>query len=701
MKKWLLMFGFAAAFLTGKAQYNGDDDDKQSAIDQIIELVSENLESENLDFTTLLEDLNYFYQRPLNLNRASREDLQRLLILDDFQIQALLEHRMRTGRILSLYELQGIEGWDLNLIASVLPFIKVTDDGSRPRLDWQSIKNEGKHEAFVRFQSVVEDQEGYLPIDDSTLAASPNKRYLGSPMKVLSRYRFRYLNNISIGITAEKDAGEEFFQGSNPQGFDFYSGHVYFGNYGTLKHAIIGDYQAQFGQGLNYWTGLAFGKSANIAGIKRTAREIAPYTSADENNFMRGAAATLQFSKLEVTGFVSSKKVDANITAIDTTAGNDEGLVSEFSSFQMSGFHRTPGELEDKDAVRETNLGGHVRYIQDQFQVGFTGAYTNYSGNIGGSSLLYRKFEPFSKSFFVGGFDYQFLIRNIIGFGEVSTRSDGGNAMLNGAIISLDPKLDVSVFQRSYAANYSNPRGNAIGENSRNNNESGVYMGVSSKFTTRWTFNGYMDLFKFDWLRFRTDAPSNGKEYLAQLEYKPTRTFSAYARYRFEDKYENVSGTDQATTPIAVLHRQWYRLNWQYSINKTLTLRNRIEMVSVTLPTGTNERGYLLYQDLVYSPKWPAKYQIKLRYALFDTKSYNSRIYAYEHDVLYSFSVPAYYFRGSRFYLISSYDFARWGDITVRVSQTYYSNQNENGSALNTIEAPTRTEVKVQLRVRF
>ncbi|MDP4964354.1 MAG: hypothetical protein NWQ55_04735, partial [Salibacteraceae bacterium] len=114
-----------------------------------------------------------------------------------------------------------------------------------------------------------------------------------------------------------------------------------------------------------------------------------------------------------------------------------------------------------------------------------------------------------------------------------------------------------------------------------------------------------------------------------------------------------------------------------------------------------NERGYLLYQDLVYSPKWPAKYQIKLRYALFDTKSYNGRIYAYEHDVLYSFSVPAYYFRGSRFYLITSYDFARWGDITVRVSQTYYSNQKENGSALNTIEAPTRTEVKVQLRVRF
>lgn len=700
MRKSVLIVCFGLFLGALKAQITNSDD-RQLAIDQIIELVSENLESEDLDFTTFLEDLNYFYQRPLNLNLATRQDLERLLILDDFQIQALLDHRARTGRILSLYELQGIDNWDLNLIASILPFIKVTDDGARPRLTWSSISQEGKNEAFTRFQSIVEEQEGYSPIDDSTLAASPNRRYLGSPLKVLTRYRFRYLNNISIGVTAEKDAGEQFMAGANPQGFDFHSGHVYFGNYGKLKHAIVGDYQAQFGQGLNYWTGLAFGKSANIAGIKRTAREIAPYTSADENNFMRGAAATLQFGSVEVTGFVSSKMVDANITVYDSLAGNDEGLVSEFSSFQLSGFHRTPGELEDKDAVRETNAGGHVRYTQDRFQFGMTGAYTRYSGNISGSSLLYRQFEPFSQSFFVGGFDYQFLIRNIIGFGEVSSRSDGGNAMLHGAIISLDPKLDVSVFQRSYSPSYSNPRGNAVGESSRNTNESGIYFGLSSKFDTKWTFNGYMDLFKFDWLRFRTDAPSNGKEYFAQLEFKPSRTFSAYARYRFEDKYENVSGTEQATTPIDVLHRQWYRLNWQYTLNKTLSLRNRLEMVSVTLPNGENERGYLMYQDIVYKPKWPAKYQFKLRYALFDTKSYNSRIYAYEHDVQYSFSVPAYYFRGSRFYLIAGYDFARWGDITARVSQTYYSNQKENGSALNTIEGPTRTEVKVQVRVKF
>ena len=43
-----------------------------------------------------------------------------------------------------------------------------------------------------------------------------NKVYLGSPYRVYTRYRFRYRQNISFGFTAEKDEGEEFFKGTQP-----------------------------------------------------------------------------------------------------------------------------------------------------------------------------------------------------------------------------------------------------------------------------------------------------------------------------------------------------------------------------------------------------------------------------------------------------------------------------------------------------
>jgi hypothetical protein len=187
------------------------DEDKQSAIDQMVELISENLESENLDFTTLFEDLNYLYDHPLNINRAERDDMRGLMILSEFQIEALIQHREYAGRFISTYELQGVQGFDLNTIRALLPFVKVGGLGDDRTFTWQAIKKEGTHEAFVRYQRVIEEMEGYSAIEDSVLAENPNRRYSGSPERVLARYRFRYLNNLSVGVTMEKDAGEQFF----------------------------------------------------------------------------------------------------------------------------------------------------------------------------------------------------------------------------------------------------------------------------------------------------------------------------------------------------------------------------------------------------------------------------------------------------------------------------------------------------------
>ena len=676
------------------------DEDKQSAIDQMVELISENLESENLDFTTLFEDLNYLYDHPLNINRAERDDMRGLMILSEFQIEALIQHREYAGRFISTYELQGVQGFDLNTIRALLPFVKVGGLGDDRTFTWQAIKKEGTHEAFVRYQRVIEEMEGYSAIEDSVLAENPNRRYSGSPERVLARYRFRYLNNLSVGVTMEKDAGEQFFGPTQQRGFDFYSGHLYVGNRGIIKQAIIGDYQAQFGQGLVFWSGLAFGKSADIASVKRNAREITPYTSADENNFMRGAATTIEVGQVDVTTFFSCKNVDANITSVDTLNDQDQ-LVSEFSSFQLNGIHGTPNQLADKNAVSELNTGGHVRYNTDMFQIGITGVYTKYGGTFAPSRQLYRSFEPVSSEFFIAGFEYQFIYKNILAYGESSLRLDGGTASLNGAIISLDQSLDLSILHRNYSESYNSPRSNAVSESSRNTNESGLYMGFAAKLSKAWKFTGYYDMFSFSWLRFRTDAPSNGNELLTQLEYRPSKRFKAYARYRFENKQENFSDDESATSAIGILSRQWYRVNWQFEVSKTLSLRSRVELVNVQEANGEKEKGWMVYQDFVWKPSWPAKYELKLRYAMFDTESYTSRIYAYENDVLYSFSVPAYYYRGSRAYIILKYDISRWSDLTVRLAQTYFANRDENGSGLNTIDRPTRTELKVQWHMKF
>jgi hypothetical protein len=92
---------------------------------------------------------------------------------------------------------------------------------------------------------------------------------------------------------------------------------------------------------------------------------------------------------------------------------------------------------------------------------------------------------------------------------------------------------------------------------------------------------------------------------------------------------------------------------------------------------------------------------LTMRYALFQADGYDARIYTYETDVLYSYSVPAFYDKGSRFYAILKFDVGRRIDLWLRYAVTYYSNRNVIGSGLTEIQGNKRSEVKAQLRMKF
>ena len=61
---------------------------------------------------------------------------------------------------------------------------------------------------------------------DTTEALELSEKYYGAPYRVMIKYRYHYQQFIRFGLTMEKDAGENFFRGSNPYGFDFYSGYL-------------------------------------------------------------------------------------------------------------------------------------------------------------------------------------------------------------------------------------------------------------------------------------------------------------------------------------------------------------------------------------------------------------------------------------------------------------------------------------------
>lgn len=683
-----------------------------SELQQQLENVAENSGNEDADYTNLLEGLIYYKEHPINLNRTNKEELQQLFFLNDIQINNLLKHIEKTGNLITIYELQGINGLDLQTIKRMLPYVRVADNFNTANFSISEMFRNGSHTVLLRYAQVLEKQTGFSAIDSAGIAESPNSRYIGSPQRLYARYRFTYGTNVSWGITAEKDQGELLFKknqkftssayenglkGKQGNGFDFYSAHFFVKNIRFIKSLAIGDYQATFGQGLVAWSGLAFTKSADIMSGKKSAAGLRPYTSVDENRFLRGAATTIGFKRFEATAFFSRKNVDANIS--DTL---NNGEIAAISSLQETGYHSTLSEIADKDAITQTIFGGNVAYKGRGLSIGATALSYQLDKNFKRELSYYNQFEFSSTQNTNVGVDYNYVFRNFNFFGEAAMSKNGGKAFVNGLIVSLDPRLSMTVLYRDYQRNYQNLVSNGFAEGSMATNEKGTYIGIAARPFNTITVTAYCDRFEFPWMRYQANIPSSyGTDYLAQLNYTPSKKLDMYFRIRERHYQRNTSDADADIDYLGPVKQVNYRFNIGYSILPSVKLKNRIELVDYKLENNKTQKGYLAYQDVSYS-KIGSPVSVSLRYALFQTDSYDSRIYAFESEIPGVYSILANYYRGSRFYILIDYNITRRIELWVRYSQTFYDNKDVISSgSLSEIQGNTKSEIKAQVRFKF
>lgn len=717
----VLLCGLAAA---GHAQV---DNVPRDVIEQRIEAAVEQLGGDNdVDLTGLFQVLTDHYNDPIDLNNATAQDLGSLMLLNDVQISGLLQHIKRNGRLQSIYELQTINGWDVGTINLVRPFVTVRENPLASTASLKEILKRGSHEVTVRSTMNIESRRGFMdrpnafgedyhypngnPLPDFADDAvrdslrRNNKVYLGSPFRVYTRYRFRYRQNVSFGFTAEKDEGEEFFRGAQPQGFDFYSAHFFARNIGRLKALAIGDYSAQFGQGLTFWNGLAFAsKSSFSLNVKRNAVGLAPYTSVNENLYMRGAAATFALAKRwEVTGFYSTKRIDGNITSIgsgtDTLSTNIESVV--FSSFQEDGFHRTTNELRKKGSIGERIMGGHVRYRTGTFSIGATAAHVGYDATLVRNTQPYNQFDFQGSENTTAGVDWNLLYRNLTWFGEAAMSANGGIAMNTGLLAALDKRVSMSLLYRDYARDYHGLYSVAFAEGTNPWNERGLFTGIEVRPNRQWQVNAYVDQFRFPWLRYLTDAPSAGFDWLAQVNWRPSKKVEVYARVRHQDRAKNTADDVNGIDPLVRAEQTNYRVNVTARVSNSVSLRTRVETVDYQRGSAPLQHGFLLYQDVVHRPL-ASPVELTARFALFESGSYDARVYAYENDLIGVFSIPAYYGRGVRWYGMARITPLRRVDVWLRYGAWIYRDQTSISSGLQEIPGNVRSDLKLQVRWTF
>ncbi len=664
-----------------------------------VESFLEDQEEEEIDISVVLDRLEALYFNPMNINEASYDELQESRLLSEIQINDLVYHKATYGDLILMEELQSIPSFTVADITRIRSFMEVSDEQKLP-IGFGQMVQSTRHELYLKWAQTLEDKLGYLSREDTPPA------YLGDKNKLQLRYKGSYENKLRFGLIAEKDEGEQLLSDTLYKGIDYLTAHLYMRDFSTLlKDVAIGDYSVSLGQGLIMHNGFGAGKSAWVTDIKKGGRTLRPYTSVNENGYQRGVAATLRPIKhAEVTLFGSRVARDGNLR-LDTL--DDETPEVFLSSLQTSGAHRTLAEKEDKGILEMTSFGGAVKYAKSNYTIGVNHLTSVLDKELIRSDQAYNRFRFSGNQLSNTSIDYSLRLKNIHLFGESAHSSSGGLAHIVGALVGLDKKASLAVLYRDYDTDYNALTPNAFAESNIINNEKGLYLGLELLLTRRWKLRTYADVWKHPWLRARVSNPSDGKEYLVRLDYYIKRKLSIYGQFFFEEKLQNASlsdavieqrGGDNKLTVGRTQRRYKFRLHFANKVSQALELRSRMEITTFENINGIS-KGYMLFQDFIYKP-WASPLSLTARVAMFDTDDGNSRIYAYENNILYEFGIPTYSGRGVRYYFNIRYDLTRQLTAEFRLARTK-KDMGTNGSGLELINGNTRTDLKAQLRYIF
>ena len=655
----------------------------EDLIEQIVSTtLTESDEGQFIDMNQLRFELEQLSRNPIPVNSEQMEIFTRLGVLSVEQYNGLQNHISKYGKLNEIEELQMIRGFDVSIIRMLKLFISFESFVKHTEIPAKAVFEESKKDLLIHYQRLVETPKGYL---------GPESAYRGDLARMMIRWNMTFYNKWRMGVNLEKDAGETF--GWNPKkrkiGFDHVSGYLQYKGKGILKNAIIGDFNAGFGQGLTFWKGLAFGKSANSVPIRKVTPGIRPHTGIDESLYLRGLGFIINKKRINGTGIISYRKLDAN--PLNDTLENPQ----VFTSIQNAGTHRTSSEISHAKLLSEFITGGNITYDGNRFKVGATYIYQQLGGELQPRNSLYRIHHFSGNQNWVGGVHFDYSLNNMHFFSEISMSKNQKWAYLAGATLTPDPKFSFTIYNRWFQSGFQPIYSLAFGESSVNRNENGIYFGWEWIPSRIHKLTGYFDLFSFPWLKSNLDAPGSGSEVLVQYLFKPSKKWETI--FRFRHKQTEINATGDKNDILAQNYYQ-FRIQFQFKPLEGWILRTRFE--TIWLKRAKTNKGYLFYLDVIYQPI-EKPYSGSLRYAIFNTYDFATRIYAYERDVYYTYSVKPYFGRGRKIFLNLKWRFKRIFTFVFRIENTLFPFQESIGSGNDLISQNHRSQFKIQLRIRW
>ena len=310
---------------------------------------------------------------------------------------------------------------------------------------------------------------------------------------------------------------------------------------------------------------------------------------------------------------------------------------------------------QQKDSVWHHLVGVNATGKWKRLKVGFTAIENLYSDSINAQSVV--------------GVNARYNWGRVDLWGEMAA-TQGKRWGLGGIVgMNFTPISDVNLLAlyRYYSPYFDNPYAYAFSEKSRLNDENGFYLGVDIRTIAKWRLAAYVDAFR------------EGYDAMAQADFVVNKTYDMNWRVRIRQQV----GKDT----YAFRYRLVYRLPcWIFSTQADANM----------VKTDKWNYGVSVFQDIEYqSATLPIV--VQLRVQAFDARQWNNRIYAYENDVLYAYSIPNVYGLGGRFWVNVRYKINDMFAIYLRVSESVY----QQAWAAEHNRNNTRTDVHTLVRIKL
>ena len=645
----------------------GQDDSWQDVIAELA--TSDDMESPAWDNT--IDLLTELADSPIDINNATREDLERLPFLSDIQIEDIMAYLYQYGSMKSEGELAMIVSLDplrRKLLTRFIFFGEKNEDRKFPKLS--DISKYGKHDILASIKVPFYERKG------------DKNGYLGYQYKHSIRYTFSYSDYVKIGLTVAQDAGEPFFAGRNSMGYDHYSFYLSLRKMGRIKSLVVGRYKVKMGMGLVINNNIGLGKLTSLSSLGRQSNYIGGYSSRSDANYLQGAAITVSLpANMELTAFASYREIDA-------TLNKDDGSIA---TILKTGYHRTPTEMEKKNNSSQSLAGGNLSFDKNGFHAGVTALYTHLNRNIDPGEQLYRRYYAKGQDYWNISVDYGFNKGRFSFAGETATGDCNAIATINKLGFRASGSLSLMAVYRRYSYKYYSLFSESFSEGGYVQNESGIYLGAEWHPSSYLSMSAYSDYSHFPWAKYLIDFSSRAWDNLVSASYS-RGNITLGLRYRLKMKEKNNDEKNGLTDDIT--HKA--RLFVEYK-TETWKLKTQADFTSDHYKENSN--GWMITQSASWTPNRKLSFSASAGY--FNTDDYNSRICFYEKGLLYSFNYPSLYGEGVRYSLWTRLTLSSRIWITAKLATTDYFDRDHISSGLQQIDHSSMTDLELQMRVRI